>query len=59
MSMIIISVMMSLTLQVSGAVLSTLHLHTWPCLIPMANTRVSTVLSQTDVEIKALEGYIV
>lgn len=57
MSMIIISVMMSLTLQVSGAVLSTLH--TWPCLIPMANTRVSTVLSQTDVEIKALEGYIV
>ena len=51
------SVMMSLTLQVSGAVLSTLHLHTWSCLIPMANTPVSTVLSQiVAVEIKAWEG---
>lgn len=54
MYMIIVSVMMSLTLQVSGAVLSTLHLHARSCLIPRASTWVSTILSQiVAVEIKA------
>ena len=54
MCMIILSVMMSLTLQVSGAMLSTLHLHAKACLIPRASTWVSTILSQiVAIEIKA------
>lgn len=45
--------MMSLTLHVSGAVLSSYQ----SCLIPLTNTMVGTVISQIiAVEIKAQEG---